>query len=194
MKGLIMDLDTLIDEIVVVEKEMFLAVKTEGECECQADIDSFTFHRKVQFMSWDAPTLRLYRDHIKKSWRQDINLMTIKYARMEEQIPSYSRNPLIHKILNQLIAWQREMKDRYPKIMAKSRPVTEADHPPLGVRSFERYMSSELETYSDDVLSSLYDRLQYCIKNGINMSMLSYEYMVHALGFESLYIAESKIS
>lgn len=188
-----MDLNTLIDEILVVEKEMFLAVKTEGECECQADIDSFMLHRKVQFMSWDEPTLCLYREHIKESWRQGINLMTIKYARMEEQIPPYSSNPLIPQILNQLIDWQREMKDKYPKIMAKSRPITQAD-PPLGVCSFERYMSSELETYSDDVLTSLNDRLQYCIENGINMSMLSYEYMVHMLGFASLNIAESKIS
>ena len=77
----------------MVEKEMFLAVKTEGECKCQADIDSFRFHRKVQFMSWDAPTLRLYRDHIKECWKQGINLMTIKYARMEEQISTVFEQP-----------------------------------------------------------------------------------------------------
>ena len=85
------------------------------------------------------------------------------------------------------------MKDRYPKIMAKSRPITETNSLPE-VRSFERYMSSELETYSDEVLLSLYNHLQYCIDNEINMSMLSYEYMAHELGFESLDIAESNFS
>ena len=176
-----MNKSELIDQITAIEQEMFVAVKTEGECACQADIDSFVFHRRVQFAAWDECTLSLYLDHIFSNWQQGVNLMTIKYARMEDQIPPYSQNPLIEKITAQSVAWQREVREAYPKLMARSRPITDADAPP-GVRSFERYFSCELETYSDDVLQSLMDHMQKSAQAGENLSLVSYEFYGEADG------------
>ncbi len=185
-----MDKQSLIEDIVQIEKEMFLAVKTQGECACQADIDSFVFHRKVQFFAWDENTLRLYLNHITDARGKKINLMTIKYARMEGQIPPYSDNPLIKKIANQMLAWQREMKQRYPKIMSKARPLTH-DIPERNIRSFKTYFSCELETYSDETLQSLWAHIQSSVKENTNLSIVSYEYMVKALGYKSLQDAEN---
>lgn len=177
--------DSLIDKIVIIEKEMFLAVKTQGKCACQADIDSFVFHRKVQFTAWDESSLEYYLNHITEAWSKNINLMTIKYARMEGQIPPYSTNPLIKKIANQMLVWQQEMKSKYPNILTDARPLTQ-DVPERNIRSFLTYSSCELETYSDDTLASLWAHHQNSAKEGINLSIVSYDYMVKELGYASL--------
>jgi len=182
-----MGLDELIGEVVAVEKEMFLAVNTEGDCACQDDLESFAFHRKVQFVSWDETTLRLYLAHIRDAWQQGVNLMTIKYARMEDQIPPYSANPLIDTLAGRMVRWQREMHEKYPAIMAKARPVEDDGSE---YRSFRRYLSSELETYSDAVLASLNAHQTICEAQGQNLSMVSYAYMVKTLGYDDLDHAE----
>ena len=187
-----MDKNQLIDAIITLETEMFLAVKTEGECACQDNIDNFAFHRKVQFIAWNAETLKLYLDHISKSWSQDINLMTIKYARMEDQIPTYSSNPLIDKIAAQAVKWQREVKALYPKFMARSRPITD-ENSSSDVRSFDRYFKGELETYSDNVLSSLFAHISESVANGVNLSLVSYEYMVKELGYKDMADVEARL-
>jgi hypothetical protein len=187
-----MDKESLIGEIIEVEKKMFLAVNTEEDCTCQDNVEGFTFHRKVQFISWDEISLSQYLNHIIKSWEKGINLMTIKYARMEGQIDPYSTNSLIPKIVEQRLIWQQEMIQKYPKFMAQGRPLTE-DNPEQNIRSFVTYLACELETYSDETLESLEKHQQKHRENGINLSFVSYDYMVKTLGYENLEHTEKTI-
>jgi len=180
----------MIDQIVELEKEMFLAVKTDGPCSCQSDIAGFEFHRQVQFASWDEASLRSYLHHLEGNRDKGINLMTIKYARMENLIPPYSDNPLIPVLARQMTAWQREVQQKYPRLMSRARPI-EDDRDDF--RSFLTYTLGELETYSDETLENLYAHHQRCITQGINLSELSYEYLAHELGYESIPEMEEKL-
>jgi hypothetical protein len=180
----------LIDQIVGLEKEMFLAVKTDGPCNCQADVAGFDFHRRVQFASWDEASLQSYLRHLEDSRNKGINLMTIKYARMENLIPPWSDNPLIPVLARQMTAWQREAQQKHPRLMSRARPI-EADE--ADFRSFLTYTLGELETYSDETLQNLHAHHLRCIAKGINLSEVSYEYMAHTLGFESIDEMEEKL-
>lgn len=186
-----MDKETVIDQIIEVEKEMFLAVNTEEECSCQDNIERFGLHRKVQFIAWDVDTLKHYLSHISEKWAAGENLMTIKYARMENKISPYSNNPLIPQIAKQSALWQQEVVEKYPGIMSKARPLEE-DDPEKNIRSFITYLSCELETYSDKTLESLALHQQKKLEEGINLSIVSYEFMVQSLGYEGLDHAEKR--
>ncbi len=185
-----MDRPDTVDQIVQLEKEMFLAVRTDGPCSCQADTAGFDFHRRVQFASWDEASLMSYLRHLQDSRDKGINLMTIKYARMESLIPPWSENPLIPVLARQMTAWQQEMQEKYPKLMSRARPVEEDAG---DFRSFLTYTLGELETYSDETLENLYTLHQHCIAEGVNLSEVSYSYMARTLSFGSLSEMEQQL-
>ena len=76
--------------------------------------------------------------------------------------------------------------------MSKGRPVT-ADDPEKNMRSFVTYLSCELETYSDKTLESLYIHQQNNQEENINPSLVSYQFMAQALGYDSLEHLEESI-
>lgn len=185
-----MDQIELTNQIINLEKEMFLAVQTDGPCNCQSDIAGFDFHRRVQFASWDEASLRSYLHHLEDSRSKGINLMTIKYARMEKLIPPFSDNPLIPVLAQQMTVWQQEMQEKYPKLMSRARPVEEDAG---DFRSFLTYTLGELETYSGETLENLYALHQRCIAEGVNLSEVSYSYMARTLGFGSVSEMEQQL-
>ena len=185
-----MDCSDAVDQIVELEKEMFLAVRTDGPCSCQADTAGFDFHRRVQFASWNEASLKSYLRHLQVSRDKGINLMTIKYARMQNLIPPYSNNPLIPVLARQMTAWQQQMQEVYPRLMSRARPVEEDEG---DFRSFLTYTLGELETYSDETLENLYALHQRCIAQNISLSEVSYVYMAHALGFGSISEMEQQL-
>jgi len=120
------------------------------------------------------------------------NLMTIKYARMENLILPVNTSGFIDKITEILIPWQEEFIRRYPKFMQRGRPLRSSEEAG-GMVSFETYLRCELETYSERTLASLYGDVRRYRDEGKNMSWESYEYLVRAMGYESLDQIESSL-
>jgi hypothetical protein len=102
--------DSLIGKIITLEAEMFVSVRSSVEAPCQQDLGAFSLHREAQVYPWSEKTLKSYLSDLFSARQQGINLMTIKYARMGEQIPPYSCNPLIPKLVEQFLSWQIETK------------------------------------------------------------------------------------
>lgn len=183
------DREKLMDRIVESELRMFLSVPADGDYRCRQYPDSFRLHRKAQFSIWSDDTLGSYLHDLQGAEKEGKNLMTIKYARMDDLIPRENSNPLIDRIAEIQYRWQKELFHTYPHFMAGARPLSEDDDSALKT-SFETYLKGELETYSDNTLSLLHRDLRNLAKKRMNGSELVYDYLVKGLGYGSLEEAE----
>jgi len=168
--------DGIIEKILDLEVEMFLKVPTDEEPLCRSDIESMRIHRDGQLSSWSEEACRSYFEDLRSAKEAGLNLMTVKYARMGKQIPPYSSNPYIEKIVNIYRQWQSEIIQRYPNTMAGGRNIDD----------FQIYLRSELETYSDRTLEILWKDVQRSLDEEINMSVEVYERLARRAGYQSL--------
>lgn len=187
------DKEKLVSQILELELEMFLTVPTNGPAPCQEHPEQFRVMRGAQFRAWSKDTLASYFDDLCAAVTDRKNLMTLKYARMDGLIPKLSSNPLIKKIVEIQIGWQKELAALYPKIMGRGKAIEDSD-PAFGGASFNRYLSSEIETYSDKTLQCLYRDMEKYLEKGENMAETIYEHIVAGLGYESLDEAEAALS
>jgi hypothetical protein len=183
--------EVLISKILDLELEMFLTVPTEQKASCQEYPDSFRLHRRAQFSVWSEDTLRSYLKDLEKAETDGINLMTIKYARMDNLIPCRNNNPLIQKITSVQYRWQQEMFCKYPHLMKGARPIARSDDSQYKT-SFETYLQGELETYSDTTLELLFRDIEDKARRKINMSEEVYDFLVKTMGYSSLDYAEKR--
>jgi hypothetical protein len=185
------DKQVVIKEILEIELEMFLTVRTQQRSSCQDYPESFKLHRRVQFTAWSEETLISYLKDLKNAVEEGVNLMTVKYARMDDLVPGENNNPLIMEIVNIQYGWQEEMFRKYPYVMGGARPLSKSEDSARKT-SFETYLSGELETYSGRTLELLYKDMSEKIKDGINMSEEVYGYLVQEMGYSSIDDAEMK--
>ncbi|HEB30793.1 MAG TPA: DUF4125 family protein, partial [Spirochaetes bacterium] len=178
------DKQAVIKEILEIELEMFLTVRTQQRSSCQDYPESFKLHRRVQFTAWSEETAKSYLKDLKNAVQEGVNLMTVKYARMDDLIPGENKNPLIKEIVKIQYGWQEEMFRRYPYLMGGARPLSKSEDNARKT-SFETYLSGELETYSDTTLELLFKDMSKKIKDGVNMSGEVYGYLVREMGYPS---------
>ena len=185
--------DELIQQILQTELEMFLAVQAREPVSCQQDPEGFRMNRAAQFSVWSDQTLASYKDDLEQAVEQDRNLMTLKYARMENLIPKLHDDILVDNLIDQIVAvqvaWQKEMMARYPYMMKRGRPLDEEEEA-LQTTSFVNYLRGELETYSADTLAHLYRDVTDNQANDQNMTQAIYEYLVKSHGYGSIEEAE----
>ena len=185
--------EDIIERILAKELKMFLSVPSVRKSSCQDYPESFKLHRRAQFSCWSRETLESYRHDLERAEEKGINLMTQKYARMDNLIPPLSSNPLIDTIVGYHCAWQRSMMKKYPGIMCGGRPLSSAEDSAF-LTSFETYLRGELETYSDTTLELLnFDILDKNAK-GISMAEELYTFLVKDKGYDSLDEAEQASS
>ena len=175
--------EKLIEEILELELNMFLNVRSRYPASCQENPDGFRFHRRTQFSVWSEETLQSYLDDLLRANEQGHNLMTLKYARMENLIPPLNANPLIDVIVQMQLEAQREMSSCYPNILGQGRPL-EDDTPEA--TSFKTYLRGELETYSDRTLRLLQRDIQHIKDKGENWAGQYYTHLARNLGYKSL--------
>jgi hypothetical protein len=181
----------LIEKILELELNMFLNVPSRYPASCQENPDAFRLYRRVQFSVWSEDTLQSYLDDLSQAKGKGDNLMTLKYARMENLIPPLNENPIIDRIVQMELEAQREMLSRYPNILGQGRPL-EDDSP--GVTSFKTYLRGELETYSDRTLERLCRDIQQARDKGENRAQQQYTHLVRNLGYDSIDEVEDRLS
>jgi hypothetical protein len=178
----------VIEKIIELELEMFLTVPTDGRYSCQEDPEGFRLHRRAQFGIWSEDTLQSYLDDLDRAKEKAINLMTIKYARMDNLLPAENLNPQIDDIVAIQLRWQKEMVRKYPYLMAGARHLAGADG--SQGTSFETYLRAELETYSNGTLELLHRDLINYAKAGVNGSEKIYAYLLKEMGYDSIATAD----
>ncbi|MCP4750012.1 MAG: DUF4125 family protein [Proteobacteria bacterium] len=183
----------VINKILEIELAMFLSVPVLEKANCQEHPDQFRSVRQAQFLTWSEQTLNSYLNDLKLSAIEGRNLMTQKYARIDNLVPEINNDPLIEKIVTVQTVWQREMLSKYPNLMRGARAI-ESSEDSASQTSFQTYLRSELETYSHDTLTSLHDDIANRQNGQKSITEELYERMVKDLGYESLEEAEETLA
>jgi len=190
------DREELTREILDREQEMFVTVPSRYPAPCQANLPAFRLHRAAQFSVWSIEALRSYRDDLKRAQEQGRNLMTLKYARMENLIPSLHGDPVvqerIHRIVAVEVTWQQELAARFPGLLGRGRPL-EDEGAGGGATSFSTYLRGELETFSQETLAWLHRDVTLAQAEGRNLTEGIYRRLVRDMGYASIQDAEERI-
>jgi len=185
--------EKLIQEILDKELRMFLAVVPQEPVSCQRDPEGFRVTRGAQFSVWSEQTLVSYREDLEKALIEDKNLMTLKYARMDNLIPKLRDDIMVEDLIDRIVAiqveWQKEMMAKYPYLMKRARPLEDGEKG-IETTTFVNYLRSELETYSPGTLSRLYEDLTEGQSRDENLTEQVYSHLVKGLGFASIDEAE----
>ena len=138
-------------------------------------------------MTWSDETLQSYLDGLQEAKADEKNLMTLKYARMENLIPPLNPEvlPLIDKIVEIVLKWQEEFSKKFPYI-EQARPVYKWQEGRSGVTSSETYLRGELETYPPRTIELYYKDVLEKKAQGSNGIEMIYTHNVQSLGYESL--------
>lgn len=201
-RGVTMNLpakDETVKRIVAGEWEMFSCVNamadsdplTQGQPTCRDFPEEFKIHRIATLMAWSERTLVSYLDDINAARNTRRNLMTYKYARMDNLIPCENNSIYIDKIAEILLQWQQEFIDKYPRIMSGGRSLSGGDSG-TDWGSFKNYLCCELESYSEKTLRGLFLDTEDLRNSGRSMSEEVYKILVQQKGYKSLDEAEQK--
>jgi hypothetical protein len=168
-------MSNLIDDILEIELDWFMHVRTMYPSRCQEHPRVFELVRRSSFELWSEDTLRAYLKHIKTADSDGRNLMVEKYARVDRMIPPINLNPLVDEIVEVEGKWAEETYREYPHVFVSDSP-----------KGFKTYLKCELETYSDEVLELYYRDLKSAESGGRNLVREKYLNLFKKLGYKSL--------
>jgi len=167
----------LIEKIIAFELGMFLEVKTkktDGNSECQKKPEMFKLMRWMSHSVLSINTLKCYLEDLISAKIANRNLMTEKYALIDNMIPHINENPVIDKIAEIEVDWMQELKPKYPSLLQQSSTI------------FKKYMISEYETYSDETLNCLLNDINTAVQKNLNLTELRYNNLFKRLGYTSI--------
>ncbi len=174
--------EELINDIVAIELRMFLTVQTAGPTSCQEQPETFKLMRRAGFHVLSSETLESYLQDLQEALEEDRNLVTLKYARIDELISCLNDSHLIDEIVEIEGRWLRELEKKYP-LTFRSRADFAA-----GI-----YLRSELETYSDQTLELYGKDLTKALDEGRNLTAERYTYLFKQLGYNSIDDMEQEV-
>ncbi len=167
----------IIDEIIAAELDMFLKVRASNadENRCQEDPKTFKLMRWMSHSVLSLETLESYRDDLMEAKEQGRNMMTEKYALMDNLLPHPEEGKeLIDNIASHEIDWIRELKDKYPTVIQDNIP------------QFVNYMICEYETYSVKTLKLLDADVKKAADKKKNLTEMRYNNLFKRLGYSSI--------
>lgn len=167
----------IIDQIIVIELNMFLAVRASNAKEnpCQEDPKTFKIMRWMSHSVLSQNTLESYLHDLMNATDDERNLMTEKYALMENMIPHPEHlNGIIDKIATQEVAWMKELKKMYPEIIQDN------------MNQFATYMICEYETYSQETLLLLAEDIKSAQDSKRNLVEMRYNNLFKRMGYSSI--------
>ncbi len=199
-----MSRSALVNRIIELEWEMFSSVaNVGGPASCQNDPRTFQIMRQSQAQTWSTELMQSYLNDLETANRDEINLMTLKYARMMEftypeeyenikdLLPPVDEQTLrrIDDILAIHLQWEEELSRRYPRLRVRGRPSTrEGDN--RFATSVETYLRGELSTFSPRSIEIYHHDTMQARDEGVNLAEKILLNTVQAYGYSSLADAE----
>jgi len=172
--------EALLNNIIKFELDMFEQVRTAELSLCKDRPETFKVMRRMTHSILSTETLESYLEDLHKAKAEGRNLLTEKYARMDNRIPPLKTNRLIDDIVKLESRWMRELSQKYPQSFKS------------GSGSFELYLSSELETYSDETLKLYFGDVSRAEKEGRNLAEERYTKLSQQIGYSSIDEMEKK--
>ena len=170
----------LLNNIIEIELHMFKQVRTSEPSLCKDRPETFKVMRRMTHSVLSTETLESYLGDLQKAKAEGRNLLTEKYARMDNRIPPLKTNRLIDDIVKLEGWWMRELSQKYPQSFKGESG------------GFELYLSSELETYSDETLKLYFGDVSRAEKEGRNLAEERYTKLAQQIGYGSIDEMERK--
>ncbi|PIU56245.1 MAG: hypothetical protein COS88_03075 [Chloroflexi bacterium CG07_land_8_20_14_0_80_51_10] len=171
--------EELADAIIEIELDMFERVRTAEPSLCKDSPQTFKAMRRMTHSVLSTQTLESYLEDLHKAKAEGRNLLTEKYARMDNRIPPLKTNPIIDDIVKIEDRWMKGLSEKYP-------------HAFKGGPGFQLYLFSELETYSDKTLELYFEDVSKAEKEGRNLAEERYTMLFQQIGYSSIAEAERK--
>jgi hypothetical protein len=170
----------LLNNIIEIELRMFEQVRTAEPSLCKDRPETFRVMREMTHSVLSTATLQSYLEDLQKAKAEGRNLLTEKYARMDNRVPPLKTNRLIDNIVKIESRWMRELSQKYPQRFKG------------GFGGFELYLSSELETYSDETLKLYFGDVSKAEKEERNLAEERYTKLSQQIGYSSFDEMERK--
>jgi len=171
--------EELLNEIIEIELRMFDQVRTSEPSLCKDRPGTFKVMRGMTHSVLSTKTLQSYLEDLQKAKAEGRNLLTEKYARMDNRIPPLKTNPIIDDIVEIEAHWMEELSQKYPRTFKRG-------------PGFKIYLSSELETYSDETLKLYFGDVSRAEKEGRNLTEERYTKLAKQIGYGSIDELEGK--
>jgi hypothetical protein len=171
--------EELVKSIIEIELGMFERVRSHEPSLCQERPEAFKMMRGITHSVLSIKTLESYLKDLHEAKVKDRNLITEKYARMENRIPPLKTNPIIDDIVEIEERWSKELSQKYPRTFK-------------GGFGFKVYLSCELETYSDKTLQLYFKDISKALEEKRNLAEERYTSLFQQLGYSSIAEAEKK--
>jgi len=159
--------------IIEIELDMFERVRSAEPSLCKDKPETFKTMRKLTHSVLSTETLESYLGDLHKAKAVSRNLLTEKYARMDNKIPPLKTNPTIDNVVKIEERWMKELSEKHPHTFK------------VGT-SFKVYLSSELETYSDKTLALYLKDVSKAEEEGRNLAGERYTMLFKQMGYGSI--------
>lgn len=187
--GGIMDLQqNSIQKIIKLEWAMFQKVRSFAPASCQSNPNAFARIRGAIFRQWPFDVLAAYLEYLEAAQREGRNLLTEKYARMDNKIGAIIDHHLLNDIVDIETQWQQQIRDRYPALYRRVCRDTNLED---NGSNFSVYLRCELETYGEKAIIHYYKWVKRGHQNGENYAIAMLEELVHSEGFLNIEQAEN---
>lgn len=164
----------VLNQVIAMELEMFMAVRTSEPSACQEHPEAFRVMRWMTHSVLPEELLLSYLEDLEQAKRTSRNLMTEKYARMDDRIPKIKESPLIKDILDIETKWAAGLAQKYPLTFK------------VGSAGFKNYLSCELETFSDRTLELYHKVVTEAEREDRNLVEERYSNLFKRLGYGSI--------
>lgn len=171
----------LLKKIVKIELDMFQKIRTIEPSLCQDLPETFEIMREMNHSILSLESLKSYLNDLKVALSKKRNLLTEKYARMNNTIPPLNKNPIINKIVSIEAEWMGQLSQKYPTSIK------------YRAKHFASYLSCELETYSDETLGLYYNDILCAKRENRNLAEERFTYLFNKLGYKSIQEVENKL-
>ena len=178
------EVNQLITRIIDLEWEMFNSLKALEPATCQQHPKTFRVMRWMAHSVHCAELLQSMLTDLEQARDEGRNLMTEKYARMENRIP-----PLKDVAVLAMIHEIADIEDRWMKPLREDYPLTFHPHG----AGFHHYTVCELETYSDATVAAYYREIQGALDEDRNLLEERYCNLFGKLGYDSLQSRENDL-
>jgi hypothetical protein len=181
----------LIRAILDIEWAMFQEVKSAVPAPCQLYPEAFSRIRGSVYETWTEEALQSCHRDFEKAKHDGRNLLTEKYARMDDLRGPSRGNNLIDKIVAIETLWQDEIRLNYPALYNR---VCRSTQPFNDGRNFSVYLRSELETYSNRTIELYHQAVIKALASNENLALRSLEILVNLGGYRDPAHAEEYLA
>ena len=180
------DRGDLLNDIIEIELDMFQRVRTSEPSLCQERPESFRVMRGMTHSVLSAETLESYLEDLQKARAKGRNLLSEKYARMQDIIPSLKVDQAMVDIIEDIVRteshWLKEVSAKYPHCLKGQ------------VTNFEVYLRCEIESYSDKTIRSYSADVSKAEKEGRNLAGERFDRLAKSMGYSSIAEMEEAVA